>query len=365
MSAPASGRRGDEAVLDPRGTRCSRHRRCAAGTRRQPGPVSSGRGFSGAEKTISLRFSACRAVTWSLESHDEHTERESGRFQQGLLQGPRYRRRLPPEEDAVACSSVHAWKPAWQRTRRSLVLHFPSLCCLGLRRSSLSPAQRYSSWERCSVLGGFLQSAVTTRSELTCAEHQLPLDNRLRCLCDQNSSAGNCGCEWQARCHPGGTAFLVRVMQLGDLVCVYLRVHPNTPQTQNRKNNRKRQNRDRRNLSLEIPTNADRWIEVNACCRVRMLKYTALKTSLWARQPVGSDRSPTAPSRATPCAGLGLERGLGQGGQRQQGRAGRRRHQLRTWAGVGNLNSERLGVEKPHVGQPAPGPQRSLSSLPA
>lgn len=50
------------------------------------------------------------------------------------------------------------------------------------------------------------------------------------------------------------TALLVRVMQLGDLVCVYLCVHPKSLQTQVRK----RQNRSRRNLSLEFLTNLDR-----------------------------------------------------------------------------------------------------------
>lgn len=102
----------------------------------------------------------------------------------------------------------------------------------------------------------------------------------------------------QARCHPGGTAFLVHVMQLGDLVCVYLCVQSNTPQTQVRK----RQNRGSRNLSPEFPTNPDRWIEVNTCCRSRMPKYTALKTSLWALAPCGVLLQPHSPLQSQPPA---------------------------------------------------------------
>lgn len=72
--------------------------------------------------------------------------------------------------------------------------------CVGDGTGAASaPLRQCSLWERYSAPGGFLQSAVTTRSELTFTEHQLPLDNCLHCLCDQNSSAGNGGCEWQIR----------------------------------------------------------------------------------------------------------------------------------------------------------------------
>lgn len=62
----------------------------SAGTCRELGPLSSSRVFSGAEKTVSrcnahtmLPSPVCRMVTWSLESHDEHTEGKFVHFQRG------------------------------------------------------------------------------------------------------------------------------------------------------------------------------------------------------------------------------------------------------------------------------------------
>lgn len=120
---------------------------------------------------------------------------------------------------------------------------------------------------------------------------------------------------------------------------------------------RKRQNRGRRKLSLEFPTNPGRWMEANTCCRDRIPNCRALKACVGPSTPRGLTAAPQLLPRLSPCPGLQLGEqragGLEERGQHQQSWGGGWWHQVVARAGMGNPRSEHLtcGVELPHVHQ--------------
>lgn len=88
----------------------------------------------------------------------------------------------------MGCCSVHTWKLAPCQPCHSLGLHIHSLCCWGGAGKGAGELGKM-------LFAGFLQSAASVRSEPQSTELQLATASI--CLCDQNSSAGNCSCEWQ------------------------------------------------------------------------------------------------------------------------------------------------------------------------
>lgn len=95
--------------------------------------------------------------------------------------------------DAVLCTPETGLVPAMAFAHAA----HPQPLLLGLCRGrGWRIPTVHAVWEGCSVLGGFLQSAASVRSEPPSTEPQ-HLTTASICLCDQNSSARNCSCEWQ------------------------------------------------------------------------------------------------------------------------------------------------------------------------